>query len=1146
MSIRQQIGVPTLIVTFFLVITAACLPGFGASPNYNWDQWRRLPVYESGRAMPLNTYARMVVSEICGSSEPMLYVDDQVLTELNFGVIGPKIQSESDEVRDARIERIVERIRELIPPEGRRFEAHELLFSWMVEPEIWEYIPVVYCKDNNYRTEVLGLQPSLRLRHIASGQLDASERFYEHRLAIVKNKTFAEENNERFEPSEQDAVTLETFKAYSLFKQVVYDPDYDSGPREQYDPELCYDLQVDTYKTYTVAMNSFLGVLEKLSGTLLRIQRATELPEGGVGILMMRMNVFIRLGDLLSGASQQGAAEFDSALSEARFEFLLEHLDTAIKESEAVLDVAFDTPPEHRIDAPEAVRLAAEFNIEKLRRNRNLAFEYNYQLRKMRDHVLTAYRSVYDNGRTLRILPALHEEPIRPDRPKTNVSSPWVSFRTLQRGGNAMLYRFADRIETAPSPAPKPEDIMRARISNDDEHAQDAGRNPAPENGVLALRALIAKLREDYRGGDTAAFVEDIDRFSTLLRDIAQKNESVRESLLPEKLRDGEILRKTAYPVIGAMNVEYRYSRLDPFFQMWVAALCSVLATGIAILFAWLRRRSIANAETIEEEPQQSAAAYGSVASSSLAAEMNSSGKSGRFGTGADFLRSVESFFMLIGILLLVYSAVIAGIGMGMRSYISGWVPISNMFECLILFAFIAALLGIGFTLQPFIGPLFRRCWGLTAFPSLKKGNKSGSKNQPPQSQATGELGEFAEGIAPGSKTKEITDRGMQIAFSVPRILLMLFMFRYVMCLCFAHGGEKIDIFEALNRMFFETKDPIDLLAVIGSVGLFVWLAPRLLLSIIGIPFAFISGKRLFELSGIKPGNLDETAIPATQGPSNFRRSELQARVEAAMESSSGSSGKSASMALEWVKAVSAKVLDRKVFLICCAAIVFIGGVITFYNRQEFNPNIRPIMAVLRSNFWLAIHVTAIIASYAVGFVAWLLALVSLGMNIFGRYDREMGRDGRIVSVEVPKLCNTLAPYILRLLQTATILLAAGTILGGRWADYSWGRFWGWDPKEVWALITLFVYLVTLHGYRARMFGQIGLAVGAICGAIAVVITWYGFNFVFSVGRHAYGGGTGGGRGFYIWLAATLVVILFFWAGAAIIRYRIEKSLVRS
>ncbi len=90
------------------------------------------------------------------------------------------------------------------------------------------------------------------------------------------------------------------------------------------------------------------------------------------------------------------------------------------------------------------------------------------------------------------------------------------------------------------------------------------------------------------------------------------------------------------------------------------------------------------------------------------------------------------------------------------------------------------------------------------------------------------------------------------------------------------------------------------------------------------------------------------------------------------------------------------------------------------------------------------------------------------------------------------------------------MLLAAGTILGGVWANYSWGRFWDWDPKETWALITLLAYLIILHGRIAGWWGGFGLAVGSMFAFQSVLMAWYGVNFVLGKGLHSYGFGAGG------------------------------------
>ncbi|WP_407673488.1 cytochrome c biogenesis protein [Paludisphaera rhizosphaerae] len=106
-----------------------------------------------------------------------------------------------------------------------------------------------------------------------------------------------------------------------------------------------------------------------------------------------------------------------------------------------------------------------------------------------------------------------------------------------------------------------------------------------------------------------------------------------------------------------------------------------------------------------------------------------------------------------------------------------------------------------------------------------------------------------------------------------------------------------------------------------------------------------------------------------------------------------------------------------------------------------------------------------------------------------------------------------LANFIYRAMQVGVLLIAAGTILGGVWADYSWGRFWGWDPKEVWALITLLVYLVPLHGRFAGWVSMFGLVFASVVCFLSVVMAWYGVNFVLGVGLHSYGFVEGGSQG---------------------------------
>lgn len=131
------------------------------------------------------------------------------------------------------------------------------------------------------------------------------------------------------------------------------------------------------------------------------------------------------------------------------------------------------------------------------------------------------------------------------------------------------------------------------------------------------------------------------------------------------------------------------------------------------------------------------------------------------------------------------------------------------------------------------------------------------------------------------------------------------------------------------------------------------------------------------------------------------------------------------------------------------------------------------------------------------------------------------GRAMQATAAKIKPLSNS----IYRTMQVGVLLIAAGTILGGIWADYSWGRFWGWDPKEVWALITLLVYLIPLHGRFAGWFNTFALVVASVVCSLSVIMAWYGVNFVLGVGLHSYGFTEGGGQGIVLSAVAAVMAL---------------------
>ena len=180
------------------------------------------------------------------------------------------------------------------------------------------------------------------------------------------------------------------------------------------------------------------------------------------------------------------------------------------------------------------------------------------------------------------------------------------------------------------------------------------------------------------------------------------------------------------------------------------------------------------------------------------------------------------------------------------------------------------------------------------------------------------------------------------------------------------------------------------------------------------------------------------------------------------------------------------------------------------------DPSISPLVPVLRDNFWLSVHVPTITLSYA----SFALAL-GLGHLILGNY---------VLAPQATERIRSLSQLNYRVLQVGVLLLTTGIILGGIWAHYSWGRFWGWDPKETWALIALLCYVVPLHGRLAGWLGDFGMSVTSVVCFNAVLMAWYGVNFVLGTGLHSYGFGTGGSE---VAIAAFVGLDLLFVGAAA-------------
>jgi ABC-type transport system involved in cytochrome c biogenesis permease subunit len=146
--------------------------------------------------------------------------------------------------------------------------------------------------------------------------------------------------------------------------------------------------------------------------------------------------------------------------------------------------------------------------------------------------------------------------------------------------------------------------------------------------------------------------------------------------------------------------------------------------------------------------------------------------------------------------------------------------------------------------------------------------------------------------------------------------------------------------------------------------------------------------------------------------------------------------------------------------------------------------------AVLDSNFWLSTHVITITLGYGGTFLAGMIATCYVVMNSLKKASQKL-------NLELYKMVYAIICFSL-------FFSFIGTVLGGIWADQSWGRFWGWDPKENGALLIVIFNAMILHARLAGMIHIRGLMLWSIFGNIVTAFSWFGVNML-GVGLHSYG-----------------------------------------
>jgi ABC-type transport system involved in cytochrome c biogenesis permease subunit len=202
----------------------------------------------------------------------------------------------------------------------------------------------------------------------------------------------------------------------------------------------------------------------------------------------------------------------------------------------------------------------------------------------------------------------------------------------------------------------------------------------------------------------------------------------------------------------------------------------------------------------------------------------------------------------------------------------------------------------------------------------------------------------------------------------------------------------------------------------------------------------------------------------------------------------------SSAIFIGWGAVVLGMVLERffkdGIGSVVASAVGFLTLIIA-HNLSLGGDTMEMMRAVLDTNFWLATHVVVVTLGYASTFVAGFLAMIYIVRGVFTKTLSEATAKG-------------LGRMVYGIVCFATLFSFVGTVLGGIWADQSWGRFWGWDPKENGALLIVLWNALILHARWSGLIRERGLMNLAIFGNIVTAFSWFGVNML-GIGLHSYG-----------------------------------------
>ena len=198
-----------------------------------------------------------------------------------------------------------------------------------------------------------------------------------------------------------------------------------------------------------------------------------------------------------------------------------------------------------------------------------------------------------------------------------------------------------------------------------------------------------------------------------------------------------------------------------------------------------------------------------------------------------------------------------------------------------------------------------------------------------------------------------------------------------------------------------------------------------------------------------------------------------------------------------WATMFFGLAFDRKSKLTVASSAFVTAMILMAAYMNWIDPDIANLQPVLNS-YWLMIHVAVIVASYGPFALGMILGFVSLILIFF---TNDKNKEKMALNIKEITYINEMA------LTIGLVMLTIGNFLGGQWANESWGRYWGWDPKETWALISIMVYAFVIHSRFVPLFrGKWVFNLMSMFAFVSILFTYYGVNFHL-VGLHSYASG---------------------------------------